>query len=124
MSARSRNTSGYLSSLTYSRCNILFSLAVGFCGSLEYHLAIAVSAVLFRVRPLLLRLSQARRSQSGGLVFAWAITAIQSLRVACMKKLLNIVCRIGVAVSLALIRFVVWCHFTMDAIIRIPVVSF
>jgi len=39
--------------------------------SLEYHLAIAVSAVLFRVRPLL-RLSQARRSQSGGLVFVWA----------------------------------------------------
>ena len=30
----------------------------------------------------------------------------------------------GVAVSLALIGFGVWCHFTMDATIRIPLVSF
>ena len=40
------------------------------------------------------------------------------------EKLLNIVYGIGVAVSLALIGFGVWCHFTMDAIIRIPLVSF
>jgi hypothetical protein len=40
-----------------------------------------------------------------------------------MKKLLNIY-GMGVAVSLALIGFGVWCHFTMDATIRIPLVSF
>ena len=38
------------------------------------------------------------------------------------EKLLNIVYGIGVAVSLALIGFGVWCHFTMDAIMRIPLV--
>ena len=44
------------------------------------------------------------------------------LRVASMKKLFNLVFGIGVAVSLALISFGVWCHFTMDAIMRIPLV--
>ena len=44
------------------------------------------------------------------------------LPLARMKKLLNTVYWIGVAVSLALIGFGVWCHFTMDAIVRIPFV--
>jgi ABC-type sulfate transport system permease subunit len=39
-----------------------------------------------------------------------------------MKKLLNTVYWIGVAVSLALISFGVWCHFIMDTIVRIPFV--
>ena len=39
-----------------------------------------------------------------------------------MKKLLNTVYWIGVAVSLALISFGVWCHSTMDAIVRVPFV--
>ena len=39
-----------------------------------------------------------------------------------MKKFLNTVYWIGVAASLALISFGVWCHFTMDAIVRLPFV--
>src|SRR6266446_4047728 len=92
------------------------------CAPLEYLLAIPVSAALFRVRPLLLRPSQGKASTGRRVAFERATTAIQPLCVASMKKLLNTVYWIGVAVSLALISFGVWCHFTMDAIMRIPFV--
>jgi len=39
-----------------------------------------------------------------------------------MKKLLNIVYWIGMALSLELISFGVCCRFTIDAIMRIPFV--
>jgi hypothetical protein len=41
---------------------------------------------------------------------------------AAMKKFLKTIYWIGVAASLALISFGVWCHFTMDAIVRLPFV--
>ena len=119
MSARTRNTSRYLSSLTYLEMQYLILVSCRIVrASLEYHLAIAVSAVLFRVRPS----SEVKRSLAEGLVLRGRQQRSQSLRVASMKKLLNIVYGIGVAVSLALIGFGVWCHFTMDAIIRTPFV--
>ena len=91
------------------------------CACLEYLPAIAISAALFCVRPPFCDYSgDGEHSTEGG--FAWATTAIQTLRVASMKKLLNIVYWIGVAVSLELISFEVCCHFTVDAIMRIPFV--
>jgi hypothetical protein len=63
------------------------------------------------------RSSEAKRSLAEGLVLRG-----RQQRSSSMKKLLNIVYGIGVVVSLALIGFGVWCHFTMDAIIRIPFV--
>src|SRR6478609_3502402 len=83
------------------------------CASLEYLLAIAISAALFCVRPPSATIpGTASTGRRGG--FEWATTAIQTLRVASMKKLLNIVYLIGMAVSLELISFGVCCHFTMQ----------
>jgi hypothetical protein len=48
--------------------------------------------------------------------------AIISPKMATMKRFLNTVYWIGLAASLALISFGVWCHFTMDAIVRLPFV--
>src|SRR6266478_6526707 len=91
------------------------------CAPLEYLLAIAVSGGAFSCAPPPATIAgKASTERRRG--FEWATTAIQTLRVASMKKLLNIVYWIGVAVSLALISFGVWCHFTMDAIMRIPFV--
>jgi hypothetical protein len=39
-----------------------------------------------------------------------------------MKKFLDTVCWVGMVLSLALIGLGVWCHFNMDAIVRIPFV--
>jgi hypothetical protein len=91
------------------------------CASLEYLLAITISAALFCVRPPFCDYpghgEHRRRVALSG-----ATTAIQTLRVASMKKLLNIVHWIGMAVSLELISFGVCCHFAIDAIMRIPFV--
>ena len=88
---------------------------------LEYHLAIAISAALFCVRPPSATIpGTASIGRRGG--FERATIAIQTLRVVSMKKLLNIVDWIGMAVSLELISFGVCCHFTIDAIMRIPFV--
>ena len=93
------------------------------CASSEYLLAIAISAELFCVRPPFCDYPGYGEHRAGG-GFEWATTAIQILRVASMKKLLNIVYWIGMAVSLELISFGVCCHFTIDAIMRILSFSF
>ena len=123
MSARSRNTSCYLPSLTHLgmqylilvRCRIVVH-------PLEYLPAIAISAAAFSCATPPPATIAGKASTGRRVGFEWAATAIQTLRVASMRKLLNTVYWIGVAVSLALISFGVWCRFTMDAIVRIPFV--
>src|SRR5258708_25017880 len=92
------------------------------CASLEYLLAIAIFGRAFLCATLVSATipGTASTGRRGG--FEWATTAIQTLRVASMKKLSNIVYRIGMALSLELISFGVCWHFTIDAIMRIPFV--
>jgi len=116
---RSRNTSCYLSSLTNLEVQYLILVRC----RVVVHPWNTISPSLFRrcffeCGPS----SEAKRSLAEGLVLRGRQQRSQSLRVASNKKLLNIVYGIGVAVSLALIGFGVWCHFTMDAVIRIPFV--
>jgi hypothetical protein len=119
---RSRNTSCFLSSLTNLEMQYLILVRC----RIVVHPRNTYSPSPFRPRFFVsgpfLRLSQVRRAQGGRGGFERATTAIQTLRVASMKKLLNIVCWIGMTVSLELISFGVCCHFTIDAIMRIPFV--
>jgi hypothetical protein len=89
------------------------------CESLEYHFAIAVSAVLFRVRPPPATIpGKAITERRIGFWMGNKSDPVTSRNF--HEKLLKIVYGIGVAVLLAQIGFGVWCDFTMDAIIRIP----
>jgi len=88
------------------------------CASLEYHLAIAISAALFCVRPPFCDYPE---HWAEGWFYVGDDSDPDTSR-SFMKKLLNIVYWIGMAVSLELISFGVCCHFTIDAIMRIPFV--
>jgi hypothetical protein len=119
---RSRNTSCYLSSLTNLEMQYLILVRC----RIVVHPWNTISPSPFRPRffvcgpPSATIPGTASTGRRGA--FEWATTAIQTLRVASMKKLLNIVYWIGMAVSLELISFGVCCHFTIDAIMRIPFV--
>jgi hypothetical protein len=119
---RSRNTSCFLSSLTNLEMQYLILVRCRIVVHPWNTFSPSPLRPRFFVCGPLLRLSRVRRAQGGGVALSGATTAIQTLRVASMKKLLNIVYWIGMAVSLELISFGVCCHFTIDAIMRIPFV--
>lgn len=116
---RSRNTSCYLSSLTNLRCNILFSLDVASSCILGIPSRHRHFGRAFLCAPPFCDYPGYGEHRPEGVALSGATTAIQTLRVASMKKLLNIVYWIGMAVSLKPISFGVCCHFTIDAIMRI-----
>src|SRR5438270_11470595 len=118
---RSRNTSCYLSPLTYLEMQYLILVRC----RIAVHLWNAFAPSLFRRRFFvcgpLLRLSQVRRAQGGGVGLSGRRQRSRPSR-SFHEKAVELSFGIGVAVSLALISFGVWCHFTMNAIMRIPLV--